>query len=207
MNARTSRALGIIYSYPEIYIIYNVADGAFKWENKVERSFFFRAKQTFLSKLNGIHDSHTKMIFVGKDMGAFMSLLTTEKSSIKNIFNISSNYNDISFLDSSKFAVQQLKCFINKSARDDITMSINNNFSLKNNYRKYHSIMNDGTAVVNCTDCNLVAIKWVKEFLVKQGNKILIILFHFQLPYLEKYFGTGDNIEYCLISYADIFGE
>ncbi len=117
MNARTSRALGIIYSYPEIYIIYNVADGIFKWENKVEESFFFRAKQTFLSKLNGIYDSPAKMIFVGKDMGTFDRLLTTEKGSMKNVFNASGSYNDISFPDSSKFAVQQLKCFINKSGR------------------------------------------------------------------------------------------
>ena len=39
MNARTSRALGIIYSHPDVYIIYNVADGVFKWENKVEEVF------------------------------------------------------------------------------------------------------------------------------------------------------------------------
>ncbi len=207
MNARTSRALGIIYSHPEVYIIYNVADGIFKWENKVERSFFARAGQTFLGKLNGNHSSHAKMIFTGKDTGAFMSLLTTEKGSMKNVFNASSSYNDISFLDSSKFAVQQIKCFINKSVRDEIIMSINSNFSIKNNYHKFHSIMADGTAIVNCTECNLVAIKWVKEFLVKQGNKILIILFHFQLPHLEKYFGIGDNIEYCLISYAEMFGQ
>ncbi len=205
MNARTSRALGIIYSYPEVYIIYNVADGIFKWENKVERSFFARAGQTFLGRLNGNHNTHAKIIFVGKDMGTFDRLLTTEKGSMKNVLNASNNYNDISFLDGSKFAVQQIKCFINKTIKEEIKMRINGNFALKNNYYKYHSVMTDGTAVVNCTECNLVAIKWTKDVLMKEKNKILTILFHFQLPYLEKYFGTGDNIEYCLISYADIF--
>ncbi len=78
-------------------------------------------------------------------------------------------------------------------------MGINSNFSLKNNHRKYHSIMNDGTAIVNCSDCNLVAIKWVKEILMKKESKTLIILFHFQLPYLEKYFGTGDNAESVML--------
>ncbi len=60
MNARTSRALGIIYSHPEVYIIYNVADGVFKWENKVEESFFFRAEQTFLWNLNKNYDAYRK---------------------------------------------------------------------------------------------------------------------------------------------------
>lgn len=189
MNARTSRALGIIYSHPEVYIIYNVADGVFKWENKVEESFFFRAGQTFLGDLNRNRNLYAKMIFVGKNMWTFENLLAT-KSSIKSIFNRQSHCDNIYFLDSSKLAPQQIKCFINKSTRDEIEKRIRGYFSIKKNYYRYYDEMDDGTAVVNCTPCNLVAIKWVKDVLVKNGNKVVVIYFHFQLPYLKKYFGS-----------------
>lgn len=206
MNARTSRALGIIYSHPEVYIIYNVADGVFKWENKVEESFFFRAGQTFLGDLNRNRDSYAKMIFVGKNMWTFENLLAT-KSSIKSIFNRQSHCDNIYFLDSSKFAPQQIKYFINKSTRDEIEKRIRGYFSIKKNYYRYYDAMDDGTAVVNCTTCNLVAIKHVKELLVNEGEKVIIIYFHFQLPYLQNYFGEVDNVEYCQFGYADMFGE
>ena len=206
MNARTSRALGIIYSHPEVYIIYNVADGVFKWENKVEESFFFRAGQTFLWNLNKNHESYAKMIFVGKNMWTFENLLAT-KSSIKNIFNKQSHCDNIYFLDGSKFAPQQIKCFINKSTNDEIEGRIREHFLIKNNHYRYYDKMDDGTIVVNCTTCNLVAIKHVKELMVNDGERIIIIHFHFQLPYLQSYFGKVDNVEYCQFGYADMFGE
>ena len=206
MNARTSRALGIIYSHPEVYIIYNVADGVFKWENKVEESFFFRARQTFLWNLNRNHESYAKTIFVGKNMWTFENLLAT-KSSIKSIFNKQSHCDNICFLDSSKFAPQQIKHFINKSTRNEIENRIRDHFLIKKNHYRYYDKMDDGTIVVNCTTCNLVEIKHAKEFLVNDGKKVIIIHFHFQLIYLQNYFGEVDNIEYCKFGYADMFGE
>ena len=80
-------------------------------------------------------------------------------------------------------------------------------FSIKKNYYRYYDEMDDGTAVVNCTTCNLVAIKHVKELLAKEGQKVIIIHFHFQLTYLQNYFGEFDNVEYCQFGYADMFGE
>ena len=206
MNARTSRALGIIYSHPEVYIIYNVSDGVFKWENKVEESFFFRAGQTFQWELNKNHEAYAKMIFVGNNMYTFENLLAT-KSSIKSVFDIRSHYDNIYFVDSSKFGPQQIKCFINKSTRDEIERRIRDYFSIKNKYYRYYDKTDDGTVVVNATTCNLAAMKQVKELLDEEGQKVLIIHFFFQLTYLQKYFGNGDNVEYCLFSYTDMFGE
>ena len=206
MNARTSRALGIIYSHPDVYIIYNVDNGVFKWENKVEESFFFRAGQTFLWNLNKNHDAYAKMIFIGKNMWAFENLLTS-KGSIKSVFNRQGHDDNIYFIDSSKLGPQQIKCFINKSTRDKIERRIKDHFSIKKNYYRYHDEMDDGTAVVNCTSCNLMAIKHIKELIVDEGQEVIIVHFFFQLPYLQRYFGDGDNVEYCLISYADMFGE
>ena len=206
MNARTSRALGIIYSHPEVYIIYNVSDGVFKWENKVEESFFFRAGQTFLWELNKNHEAYAKMIFVGNDMYTFGNLLAT-KSSIKSVFNGKSHCDNIYFVDSSKFGSQQIMCFINKSTRDKIERRIRDYFLINNKYYRYYDKTDDGTVVVNATTCNLAAMKQVKELLDEEGQKVLIIHFFFQLTYLQKYFGNGDNVEYCLFSYTDMFGE
>lgn len=207
MNARTSRALGIIYSHPEVYIIYNVSDGVFKWENKVEESFFFRAGQTFLGDLNRNRDSYAKMIFVGKNMWTFTNLLTIGKSSIKSIFSTNNQYDNIYFLDSSKFGSQQIMCFINKSTRDKIERRIRDYFLINNKYYRYYDKTDDGTVVVNATTCNLAAMKQVKELLDEEGQKVVIIHFFFQLTYLQKYFGNGDNVEYCLFSYTDMFEE
>ena len=206
MNARTSRALGIIYSHPEVYVIYNVSDGIFKWENKVEESFFFRAEQTFLWNLNKNYDAYAKMIFIGEDMWTFESLLTS-KGSIKSAFNGQGHDDNIYFIDSSKLGPQQIKCFINKSTRDEIERRIKEHFLIKNKHYRYHDEMDDGTAVVNCTLCDLVAIKHVKELIVDKEQNVIIIHFFFQLPYLQKYFGDGDNIEYRLFSYESMFGE
>ena len=206
MNARTSRALGIIYSHPDVYIIYNVADGVFKWENKVEESFFFRAGQTFQWELNKNHEAYAKMIFVGNNIYTFENLLVT-KSSIKSVFDTRGHYDNIYFVESSKFGPQQIKCFINKSTRDEIERRIRDYFSIKNKYYRYYDKTDDGTVVVNATTCNLAAMKQVKELLDEEGQKVLIIHFFFQLTYLQKYFGNGDNVEYCLFSYTDMFGE
>ncbi len=205
MNARTSRALGIIYSHPEVYIIYNVSDGVFKWENKVEESFFFRAGQTFLWNLNRNHESYAKMIFIGKNMWSFGNLLNS-KGSIKSAFNRQGHDDNIYFIDSSKLGPQQIKCFINNSTRNEIERRIRDYFSIKNKNYRYYDKTDDGTVVVNATTCNLVAMKQAKE-LLDEGEKVLIIHFFFQLPYLQRYFGDGDNVEYCLFSYESMFGE
>ena len=53
------------------------------------------------------------------------------------------------------------------------------------NYSEYkfvlHDEMDDGTAVVNCTSCNLVAIKHVKELIVDKEQNVVIIHFFFLL--------------------------
>ena len=41
----------------------------------------------------------------------------------------------------------------------------------------------------------------------EEEQKVVIIHFFFQLPYLQEYFGDADNVEYCLFSYTDMFGE
>ena len=74
-------------------------------------------------------------------------------------------------------------------------------------YNALNITMDDGTVVVNATTCNLAAMKQVKELLDEEGQKVVIIHFFFQLTYLQKYFGNGDNVEYCLFSYTDMFGE
>lgn len=162
MNARTSRALGIIYSHPEVYVIYNVADGEFKWENKVEESFFFRAGQTFLWNLNKNHDAYAKMIFIGKNMWTFENLLTA-KGSIKSVFNRQDHDDDIYFLDSSKFGSQQIKCFINKSTRDEIEKRIRGYFSIKKNYYRYYDEMDDG---IECMQKNTTKIGNIRSYLL-----------------------------------------
>ena len=91
--------------------------------------------------------------------------------------------------------------------RDEIERRIRNYFSIKNKYYRYYDKTDDGTVVVNATTCNLAAMKQVKELLDEEEQKVVIIHFFFQLPYLQEYFGDADNVEYCLFSYTDMFGE
>ena len=47
MNARTSRAMGVIFSYPEVYIVYNFADEILEMEYKTEEAFLYRTGNIF----------------------------------------------------------------------------------------------------------------------------------------------------------------
>ena len=104
-------------------------------------------------------------------------------------------------------AHSRLSVLLTNQTRDEIERRIRDYFSIKNKYYRYYDKTDDGTVVVNATTCNLAAMKQVKELLDEEGQKVLIIHFFFQLTYLQKYFGNGDNVEYCLFSYTDMFGE
>lgn len=184
--------------------IYNVADGVFKWENKTELSFYYRTKDTFLGNITKNHYKYPKLICVGKNINTMEYILNAKNNGIKKIFDTRSNYDNIFYLDSSKFAPQQLKYYIDDMCRDDVNERINKAFSVADGYNKFYSETEDKTIVVNCTTCNLVAIRFIKEFSIKEGRKINVICLDFQLPYLKEYFGTGENTEYYKIYSTDI---
>lgn len=205
MNARTSRALGIVYSHPDAYIVYNVADGVFKWENKTEESFFYRAKDTFLGDIIKNHFNYPKLICVGNNMDTMMHILNAKNTGMKKVFDARSNYDNVFFLDDSKFAPQQLKYFIDSKCQEKVKQKINASFSASDRYNKYYSITDDKTIAVNCTTCNLTAIRYIKEINIAKGENVKVICFGFQMQYLQEYFGTGDNVEYYEMSTEKIF--
>ncbi len=203
MNARTSRALGIIYSHPDVYIIYNIADGIFKWENKTEESFFYRAKQTFLWEMLKNHYQSPKLIFAGNNMNTVKYILEAKNTGIKKIFGGKSNYDEIFFMDTSTDGEKQLKYLINGIYREDINRRINENFSADGRYSRYYSKTPDGTIVVNCTACNIPAMEYVKEISLKNGETAYVIYFQFQETCLEVYFGTDENVKYFKLELSD----
>lgn len=205
MNARTSRALGVIYSHPDVYIIYNVADGIFKWENKTEESFFYRARDMFLGDITKNHFNYPKLICVGKNMDAMINILNAKNNGIKKVFDVRNNYDNIFFLDSSKFAPEQLKYFIDGNRQIRLNKQINNQFSADDRFYKYYSKTEDRTIVANFTTCNLTAIKYIKETNLKNGENANILCFNFQLPQLKNYFGIGDNVKYYQVNSTNIF--
>ena len=124
---------------------------------------------------------------------------------MKKVFDARSNYDNIFFLDDSKFASQQLKYFIDSKCQEKVKQKINTSFSANDKYNKYYSITDDKTKVINCTTCNLTAIRYIKEISIAKGEEIKVICFGFQMQYLQDYFGIGDNIEYYEMSTEKIF--
>lgn len=196
MNARTSRALGIIFSYPDVYIVYNVSDGIIKWESKIEDNFFYRVKHIFLGDKSENFRRYPKVIFVGNSMDAMLKILNDRNKDMRKMLAIGSDYDNIFFLDSSKFASQQLKYFVDGKMQSKVNKEINDDFSVSTKVKKYYSEMADGTMILNCTNCNLASMRFVKEAGIQKGRKVNIICFHIQLPYLQEYFSLDDNVEY-----------
>ena len=198
-NARTSRALGIIYSHPDVYAVYNFGDKLLKWENKTEESFLFRTVMMFSRTLKIC----PKLICVGNNSDIAEMILNSRGGNKKNFFKPDWRYNNIFFLDNSAFAAEQFKYFINGRLRKSVTDIIENEFDVIKKY-EYYGETADKSIVVNCTVCNLSTLKTIKENNLEYGKNIKIICFHFQMPFLERYFGNGENIEYYEIDASKI---
>lgn len=195
MNARTSRALGVIYSHPDVYILYHVGDGFFKWENKTEETFFYRANQVFL---NDICKS-PKMIFIGNDMEAMKNILSHKKNGIKRVFDAKNRYDNIFFLDSSNSAQNQLKYYIDGRKQSEVNQSINYNFSLEDKGYRFFSRAEDRKFIANFTTLNLSAIRFLKDVTLSSKDEAHIVCYDFQMPYLREYFGDNNGVEYCTV--------
>lgn len=191
MNARTSRALGIIYSHPDAYVIYNFGNELLRWESKTENSFLFRTVMMF----SGTLDISPKLICVGRNAEIAEKILNSHGGNKKSFFKLNWHYNNIFFLDNSMFAPEQLRYLINKNLRGQVSSLIAEYFEVTKEYSIYGET-EDGTIIANCTIGNLLTLKGIKETDLPNNKNIKIIHFSFQLPFLKKYLGNAENIEY-----------
>ena len=194
-NARTSRAMGIIYSYPDVYVVYNFMDEFSNMEYKTEYSFFFDAGYIFKHKLRGAHDKNAKMIFIGNNMRLLPNILKAKRYSNKKVLNMGAEVDSIFFLDKSIHAHEQLKYAINTEKQNEIRSFIYGEFGATVKMRYFALTSDRKTLVMDCTNCNPAAIKSIKTPGLDSKN-IKILCFDFQLPYIQKYIGKGDNVDY-----------
>lgn len=194
MNARTSRAMGVIYSYPDVYIVYNFGDEVLKMEYKTEHTFFITAGNTFNAVLRHDYGRYAKIIFVGNSMDLVNDILKEKSGGVSKMLNMS-NDDNVYFLDNSQIQSYQLEYFINKEKQEYVRDFIYSHFGVTNKMRYYGRTPDRKTTVIDCTICNLSAIRSIKSD-VDNGQNVKIVCFNFQMPYLKKYFGNGDNVEY-----------
>ena len=209
-NARTSRAMGVIFSYPEIYIIYNFGDEVLEMEHKTEESFYSKAKLAFYFELQGKHYyEFPRIIYVGNSMDLANKIMNARKGALKKIFNSWTDYPYVLFLDASNHAPEQLKYIINATRRDEIKDVIYNNFG-GDREAMYVADTNDHeTEIMDCTNCNLVAINLYKrenKSYDEKTKKIIVVSIDYQFPYMKKYFRRRTDVEHYRITSEDIYG-
>ena len=84
-NARTSRAMGIIYSHPDVFVLYYFTDEFPKLEYKTEHSFCFDAGYQIHHYLRLDYYSRLKIIFIGYIMKIFNGILRDKRKSTEKL--------------------------------------------------------------------------------------------------------------------------
>ena len=209
-NARTSRAMGVIFSYPEVYIIYNFGDEVLEMENKTEESFYSKAKMAFYFEMQGKHYyEFPRLIYVGNSMDLANKIMNARKGAVEKIFNSWTDYPHVLFIDASNHAPEQLKYIINATRRDEIKNVIYNNFGGDKEAMYVADTKDRKTEIMDCTNCNLVAINLYKsesETYDEKTKKIIVVSIDYQFPYMKKYFRKRSDVEHYQIISEDIYG-
>ncbi|MBQ4517625.1 MAG: hypothetical protein II997_03455 [Clostridia bacterium] len=209
-NARTSRAMGVIFSYPEAYIIYNFGDEVLEMENKTEESFFSKARLVFYDELQGRrYYEFPRIIYVGNSMELANKIMNARKGAVKKIFSSWTSYPHVLFLDTSNHAPEQLKYIINNTRCKEIRKYIDNNFEGEREWLYTTQTKDRKSEILNCTNCDLIAINLHKvgsKDITEESKKLILVCLDYQLPYMKKYFRRRDSVEYYHFESAKFYG-
>ena len=208
-NARTSRAMGIIYSYPDVFVIYYFTDKFPKLEYKTERSFCFNAGYQIHYYLRHDNYARSKIIFIGDSMKIFNGILRDKRKSTEKIINMNAYNDSVMFLDKSHYGPAQLKYFISERKREERKKNTYDSFGAKDPGRYTARIPENRTGVADCTTCHpdgIHLIKSLSEGLSIEIDYVYVVCFDFQLACIKKYLGDADNITYYTYDSEKILG-
>lgn len=208
-NARTSRALGIIYSHPDVFVIYYFADEIPKLEYKTEHSFCYGMALEIHRNLRCDHNARSKIIFIGDSMNILNSILRDKRKSTEKIINMDNCEDAVMFLDKSHLASRQLKYFINERARNEMKAYSYDYFGADTSGWHIGIIPNTCTVVRDCTVCNPRVISHIKS--VGNGEivdvkSVNVMCFDFQYECIRKYIRNFDNISYYIYDSEKVLG-
>ncbi len=208
-NARTSRAMGIIYSYPDVFVIYYFTDEFPKLEYKTEHSFCFGAGYKIHFDLQCDTNSRSKIIFIGDSMKILNGILRDKRKSTEKILSINDYDDSVMFLDKSHYGPAQLKYFINEKARNEMKENTYDYFGAKDPGRFTAHIPGQKTGVADCTTCHPIGISLIKSLsagLSIEIDYVNVVCFDFQLPCIKKYIGDAHNVTYYKYDSAKMLG-
>ena len=208
-NARTSRAMGIIYSHPDIFVLYYFTDEFPKLEYKTESSFFYGISTDIHYYLRGNLHNHAKIIFIGDGMKIFNGILRDKRKSTEKIIRMSDYDDSVMFLDKSHYEVGQLKYFISERKREGRKKNTYDSFGAKDPGIFTAYIPGKKTDVADCTTCHPYGIYLLKSLstgLRPDVDNLYVVCFDFQLECIKKYLGDADNITYYTYNSEKAFG-
>ena len=208
-NARTSRALGIIYSHPDVFVLYYFTDEFPKLDFKTEHSFCYGIGLDIHMYLRHDYYSQSKIIFIGDSMKIFNGILRDKRKSTEKIIKMNDYDDSVMFLDKSHYGSAQLKYFISERKREERKKNTYDNFGAKDPGRFTARIPGKRTDVADCTTCHPYGIYLLKSLstgLRPDIENLYVVCFDFQLACIKKYLGDADNITYYTYNSEKAFG-
>ena len=209
-NARTSRAMGIIYSHPDVFVIYYFVDEFPKLEYKTESSFCYRAGSGIHSNLRHDYHAQAKIIFIGDSMKIFNDILRDKRKSTEKILRMNDDSDPVMFLDKSHLGSRQFMYFINERARNEMKMFSCDYFGAETTGWHIGYIPNTGTIVRDCTICNprvISYIKYISKGEAVEYKAVNVMCFDFQYECIRKYIGDSDNVKYYTYDSEKVLGS
>ena len=208
-NARTSRAMGIIYSHPDVFAIYYFTDEFPKLEYKTEHSFCYGIGLNMHMYLRHDYDSRSKIIFIGDSMKIFNGILRDKRKSTEKILKMNDYDDSVMFLDKSHLPSRQLRYFINEKARKEMNEFAYNYFGAETTGWHIGSIPNTYTVVRDCTICNprdIFAVKRISKGEAIEYKAVNVMCFDFQYECIRKFVGDSDNVTYYTYDSEKVIG-
>lgn len=208
-NARTSRAMGIIYSHPDVFAIYYFIDEFPKLEYKTEHSFCFGIGLDINDHLRHDYNARAKIIFIGDSMKILNGILRDKRKSTEKILRMNYYDDPVMFLDKSHLGSRQLMYFINEGARNEMKVFAYNYFGADTSGYHIGSIPNTGNVVVDCTVCNpndISNVKYISKGEAIEAKAVNVMCFDFQYDCIKKFIGNSDNVTYYTYDSEKVLG-
>ncbi len=189
IKVRNSRMLGVIINSNDIWSVYNVSNGVFRWYDNVELRL-----RILLSQVSRDSDNINALVF-GNSIDAVKYFLSENG---KKVSILNSTFNKFSFIPLDRNGEVQLKVMLNEEIYNNF-LRIASNGNIKDTiFNIEHDWVENGVPVLLAVDFDIKRIlNFIKE-INYNGINGKIVCFDFQKEVIDVY--CGENISFTPIS-------
>ena len=194
-----ARAVGVLLTSSEVFVVYNSGGSLLKWDYKSE----MRTKALIKTVLCRDRLSHqyqpesVRALMLGKDMGQVYQLLTSTGGVKRNYFMLDGNYDSFIYLTNDHNGEVMLKLLCDPEKINELNRILSENTSKRDPglLVENDAIDENGEPVLFAFDCDMPRITRFNSALQLHDRKGTLICVDFQADALRRFCGGNVRIQ------------